>query len=205
MRVMQYRVELDEDSGYIISNVEPELCGGINHVQVYGPGIKMTILDSTPRSTKRLLKRFKFRDDNWDNPTFRECYRRVLRGDESSGWKLVAVKVYLGYLWLEFANETRNEGICELGNRDSDSPYCNESVSFALHGEEEYAKFCFEIKRPGGLETETYQIAIAENQTTVTEFINSQKQRTIDFLPPVANDVTERRECSQWVKIRCYC
>lgn len=204
MRVMRYRVELDEDDGYIIGNVEPELCEGISHEQIYGPGIKMTILDSTPRSAKRLLKQFKFCEDNWKNPEFRECYRRVLCGDESFGWKLVAIKVYFGYLWLEFANETRYEKIRELGDKDGDSPYYNESVSFAPHGEEAHAELCFEVKRPDSLETETYQITISDDRTMVTEFINGQKQRTIDFLPPVA-DATRRREHSKRAMVSCYC
>lgn len=202
---MQYRVELDEDGGYIISNVEPELCGGISHEQAYGPGIKMTILDSTPRSIKRFLKQFKFCDDNEDNPEFRKCYRQVLRGNESFGWKLVAIKVYPGWLWLEFAKEASCQEIMTQGD-DDNGPYYNEAVTFAPHGEEAYAKLCFEVKRPGSLETETYQIAISDDRTIVTEFINDQKQRTIDFLPPFDSAVRSR-ESSQGtvVMVSCYC
>ena len=111
--------------------------------------------------------------------------------------------MYLGLLWLEFAKEASCQENMTQGDSDN-GPYYNEAVSFAPHGEEAYAKLCFEVKRPDGPETETYEIAISDDRTIVTEFVNDQKQRTINFLPPVA-DATRRREHSKWAMVSCYC
>lgn len=203
MRVMRYRVELDDDVGYLISNAEPELTGGINDEQVRGAGIKMTVLNSTPSSAVRLLRYFEFREDNWHNPEFRRCYQRVLLGDETTGWKLVAIQVYLGHLWMEFANVARYEELLKLGDDDDKSPYYNESVSFMPRGEG-WAKLRFEVERPESQELEAYEISISRDSTVVTEFANGQKQRLIEFLRLGTNTSKERRP-SQLVEISCFC
>lgn len=198
MRLMQYRLELEEDEGYIISNAPPALGGGtISLEQLWGPGIKLSLEQSSP-SDDKIFEQFKFSEDNWENPTFRACYQQALRGT-TTDWKLVSVEVMFNYLSLEFASEKRHQELEEMANQDIDSPYYNERVDLSLD-DGSYAKLRFEVERPDDSGPEIYQVEMSRQHTKVTEFIDRQR-RVINFQPPVRNaDKTH-----QWVRVSNYC
>lgn len=211
MRLMSYRLELTSDNGYVISNAMPDTGGTTaTYTQVKAPGIKMNILDlpdacendsdcdnlksSSRLSREEFLNQFDFEEANWENPEFRECYRRVLCG-EKSDWKLVSVHISHGYLWLEFASEKRYQELAEEDEVNVDSPYYSEGVMFNP------CKYCggrfhFEVERPDGL-IETYKVTVEQDRTRIEEHIGTQK-RTIRF---------DRRndESGQWAIIEWYC
>lgn len=201
MRLMQYRLELEEDEGYVISNAPPMLGGSsITPKQLREPGIRMSLESATP-SPDRIFEQFKFNEANWENPPFRSCYQQTLRGAET-GWKLVSVEVMFGYLSLEFVNENRYQELEENGDCDDESPYYNENVSFAPDNQG-YARLRFEVACADGSGCEIYQVEISHTQTKVTEFIGHQK-RIINFLPPIVSTNGDGKN-QRWIKVTSYC
>jgi len=197
---MQYRLELEEDNGYIISNAPPNPDGGATPEQVRGPGIRMSVELASP-SPDRIFEQFEFNEDNWENPAFRACYQQTLRGMRT-GWKLVTVEVTFGHLFLEFVSEERYQELEQEGDHDMDSPYYSETVSF-FPDEKSYAQLQFEVERLDGLGFDIYQLKMSKGLTEVTEFVGHQK-RVIKFLPPTppadGNNLPR-----QWVKVFSYC
>lgn len=204
MRTMSYRLKLDPDHGYVISNAKPDLAGGAPLEEVQAPGIKMTILDlpgeqDEEQDRAKFLDQFTFPEDNWENPEFRECYRRILCG-ERTNWKLVEIGVSYGLLRLDFVSETRFAEISKETEHDIDSPYYNETVYFSPS---EFAGggglFQFEVQRPDGM-IETYRVSIDQTNTCINERIGSQ-ERFIRFDCKHAHDIDK----GAWVDIEWYC
>jgi len=209
VRILSYRLELDYDDGYVISNASPVFgCRNNTPAEMELSGIKMTILNlpdeqntevnaswsAEESSLDEFLTQFEFVEDNWKNPEFRACYRRLLLGEET-GWKLVHIKVSYGYLWLDFANEQRYHDLMKNGDADAKSPYYLESIRFMPH-EDCGGLFRFDVERPDGM-VETYEMSIEKAGTYIKEQIGSQK-RIVCF-----EDTND--EESQWINVQSYC
>lgn len=204
MRTISYRLQLNSDHGYVISNAKPDLAGGAPVGEVRAPGIKMTILDlpnkqDEDRDREEFLDQFTFYEDNWENPEFRECYRRMLCG-ERTNWKLVEVEVSYGLLRLDFVSETRFAEISKEAEHDIDSPYYNETVYFSpSESDNGGGLFQFEAQRSDGL-IEIYRVSIDQTTTYVNERIGNQ-ERFIRFDCKHTYDTGE----DAWVDIEWYC
>lgn len=199
MRALSYRLMLNSDYGYVISNAkQPELCGGVSSEEVWAPGIKMTVrlpdkdVDTSIEgnlSLDEFLDQFMY--DN-GNPDFEKCYRRTLCG-EKTGWELAQVKVHCGYLLMEFVSKQRFKELREEGD-DGESPYFNEGLLFSPN---KYGAglFRFEVERPDGL-AEIYEMTVGRSRTFIRERIGDQLY-IVDF------DGKEEGE-GEWVDITWY-
>ena len=199
MRALSYRLMLDSDHGYVISNAKwPELFGGVSCEEVQAPGIKMTVhlpdkdVDTTIEgnlSLDEFLDQFMY---DGGNPDFEKRYRRTLCGEET-GWELAQIKVHCGYLLMEFVSKQRFEELQKEGD-DLESPYFNESLLFSPN-KYGVGQFCFEVERPDGL-AETYKVTVERGRTLIREYIGEQMY-IVDF-------TAKEKDEGEWVGITWY-
>ncbi len=200
MKIMKYLIPMEAGltDNYVISNANTDdVC--LEDGNVNNPGIKMTIKGCNDLDA--LFSCFTYDVSSEENLNFRRYYMLALQGQKTP-WKLVAIKIIDGMMWMTFCNKklytnyykkVEKSPECSLDNL----PYYRENVVFSIDDAAGWlhADIHFMLHRPHCSKIEIVQVHFSKDaRTSITE-LNPSRKRVI-YLPvekaTVANEEKRR-------------